>query len=126
MRRYLPHIKTAATALVILVVSLGDAGNAAKPVYKLIPHADKVFHVFMYFALTIVMLWQFRHLALRFANVAWFVLAAFAYGVIIELLQKYLTATRSFEYADILFNLAGIAIATAAFPVLRSLFRRSC
>jgi glycopeptide antibiotics resistance protein len=40
------------------------------------------------------------------------VAAAFIYGILIEFLQRWLTSTRSFELLDILFNLAGIVLAT--------------
>jgi|GEM_PF-958672 len=123
MRKYLPHIKAPAIAVIILVLSLSDAGTVARPVYRIIPHADKMFHLIMYFALTIVMMYQYRHLLLKTVNVLIIVIVAFAYGVTIELMQKYLTTSRSFEYADILFNLAGIALATGVYFSVRFLFR---
>lgn len=120
MRRALPHIKTALVAVVILLLSLGDPGTAVRPVYSLIPHADKLFHVIMYFSLTIVVLVQYRHLTVKISTVVMMVLGAFAYGVIIEFLQRWLTSGRSFELADILFNLAGIISATILFFLFRN------
>ncbi|MBE0674700.1 MAG: VanZ family protein [Bacteroidales bacterium] len=119
MRGVLPHIKTAGVAGVILLLSLGDPGTAARPVYNLIPHADKLFHVIMYFSLTVVVLVQYRHLTVKTATVVLMVMGAFAYGVIIEFLQRWLTSGRSFELADILFNLAGIISATILFFLFR-------
>ena len=127
MKRAQPHIVTALTAIMILVLSLGDAGDVARPVYMLIPHADKLFHLVMYFILTMVILTQYRYLTRKPSNVIWLSLGAFTYGVIIEFMQRYLTQTRSFEKLDILFNLAGIITGITGYYILcRILFRNRC
>jgi VanZ family protein len=127
MKTVRPHIITALTAFAILVLSLGDVGSLGRPVYNIIPHADKLFHMLMYFILTLVMLTQYRRLTLKPGNVVWLALGAFTYGVVIEFLQRYLTRVRSFEKLDILFNLAGIVAGVIAYYILcRIIFKNRC
>lgn len=130
MNKIRPHIITALTAIAILILSLGDFGKLGRlgaPVYSIIPNADKLFHMLMYFILTLVMLTQYRRLTLKPGNVIWLALGAFTYGVILEFMQKYLTQTRGFEKLDIFFNLTGIILGVFVYYVLcRILFKNRC
>lgn len=130
MKRVRPHIITALTAIAILVMSLSDGdnlGRLGRPVYNLIPYADKLFHMIMYFILTMVMLTQYRSLTLKPGNVVWLSLGAFIYGVMIEFMQRYLTQTRGFEVLDIVFNLAGIIAGVITYYILcRVIFKKRC
>ena len=130
MKKMRPHIITALTAIAIMILSLvdfGEMGRLGRPVYNIIPNADKLFHMLMYFILTMVMLTQYRRLTLKPGNVVWLALGAFTYGVLIEFMQRYLTQTRSFEKLDIFFNLTGIIIGVFVYYVLcRIIFKNSC
>jgi glycopeptide antibiotics resistance protein len=130
MNKTRPHIITALTAIAILILSLGDfseLGRLGSPVYNIIPNADKLFHMLMYFILTMVMLTQYRKLTLKPGNVVWLALGAFIYGVLIEFMQRYLTQSRSFEKLDIFFNLTGIILGVFIYYVLcRILFKNRC
>jgi VanZ family protein len=122
MRRLIPHIRTVLTAIIILVLSIGEPGSTGRMVFSIVPHADKVFHILMYFALTVTLLLEFRHQVKRKRTLILIICGAFAYGVVMELFQKYLTNSRSLEIYDMIANLIGILIATMLFLIFRRLY----
>lgn len=76
---------------------------------------DKLAHVLLFMVLTL------PALVARLAR-AWFiVLSAAGYGIIIELIQP--MTGRGFEYADILANLGGVAVALVLAPMVRRLLQ---
>lgn len=122
MRRLIPHIRTVLTAIIILVLSIGDPGDTGRAVFRVVPYADKVFHIIMYFALTVTLLLEFRHQVKRKLTLILIICGAFGYGVLMELFQKYLTSNRSLEVYDMIANLIGILIAAMLFLLFRRLY----
>jgi VanZ family protein len=111
MKNVLPHLNTALAALIILILSLGESGTSISRNFVNIPFADKIVHFIMYFILTGVVLFQYRK-RIASVNILIFIcLTIFFYGILLELLQKYLTDTRHFEVKDIIFNFGGIITA---------------
>ncbi len=99
-------------AIIILVLSLSDSDKFESISISLFPHADKIVHLLMYGTLMFSLLIGNRKwLSLNVVKYAILSSVAFSYGIIIELLQKYLTNDRSGELLDVLFNLAGIIVA---------------
>lgn len=79
-----------------------------------IPEFDKIVHFSMYAALAGLAFWSIRPTqSLRLYAIPVFA-GAFSYGLLMELLQGYVTvAQRSFSYGDIAANGAGAAVCLA-------------
>lgn len=68
-------------------------------------HFDKVVHISLFFAL--VFLWSWGIVSTKRQNsvqnlILWLAIAALAYGIAMEFVQKYWVANRSFDGADII------------------------
>ncbi len=113
------HIKVAAIAIAIMVLSLGDPGETGRTVFRFFNNADKFVHAAMYFVLTFVLIYQYR----REASKEWVIILlaslSFLYSVLMEILQMTVTSNRGFEWYDILANLAGVVLGTGFFLLLR-------
>ncbi len=76
-------------------------------------NADKVFHFFAHFGLTI--LWQITYiLSNKNTNCKpkiWICLIIAIFGIVIEFLQGTLTSYRSFDWFDVLVNVSGVLLA---------------
>lgn len=74
-----------------------------------IPQADKVAHVVMYSVMTALLLWTaaFSGPSRGFRRYGFAAAAAVAFGLLMELLQYYLTTTRSMDLLDALANAVG-------------------
>jgi VanZ family protein len=105
------NILSIITALVILYLSLANADTFSKVNVLDLPYLDKVVHMCMYFGLMIVMLFENR-LAIKTTK-GYFLLAIipFIYGVLMEVLQSWLTTSRFGDVFDAVFDLVGIFIA---------------
>lgn len=101
---------------VILFLSLENSKNI--PQIE-IPNIDKVIHFGFHFVFTI--LW-FLYLKKRFNSsknlhlLIFTLIVSFVFGIAIELLQQYFTATRNADVFDILANTSGAL--TAAFLIM--------
>lgn len=115
MKRVIPHLITALTAIAILILSLGEPGPVVPKFYRLIPHADKLVHFIMYLGFTVVLLFLYCRKKGNLDSLLITGAISFSYSVFIEFLQKYLTRSRQFELTDIFFNLCGVLIAIALF-----------
>lgn len=107
-------------ALLILYLSLASSENFDKIAVINIPGLDKIVHFGMYFFFMAVILFENKK---RIEKISVFFLIAlipFIFGLIIELLQSWLTTTRSGDIIDLLFNVAGILSALFIFLILRS------
>lgn len=115
------HIKVAAIAIVIMVLSLGDPGETGRTVFRFFNNADKLVHAAMYFVFTFVLIYEYRREAVR--NFVLMLLASlsFLYSVLMEILQMSVTTNRKFEGYDILANLAGVILGLLFFIMLRRL-----
>jgi VanZ family protein len=112
------------TALVILYLSLAPASTFSKVGDFGIPHIDKVVHICMYFGLMIVLLFENRLILKNNRSMIILSLIPLSYGILMELLQSWLTTTRTGDVKDALFDLAGILIAIIAWKLSRILRKR--
>lgn len=112
------YIKPFALLLAILVLitygSLGSGEEAARMNILKFPHSDKVIHGLMYFTLTVSLIYLMvkRYNGFKNWKVYLIVLASpIGYGLLMELLQFYLTPDRSAEVGDFIANTAGTLLA---------------
>lgn len=113
-------------AITILVLSLSDSDKFESIGISLFPHADKLVHLLMYGTLMLTLLISNRKwISSGVINYIILLLIAFSYGIIIELLQKYLTSDRSGELLDALFNLVGIVLAILAWLLVTKIRKSS-
>src|SRR5690625_3724100 len=105
--------------LVLLVLSLVKIREKSMPVD--FDNADKVFHFFAYFGLTLI--WHAYYLSkTKLPEIKinfWIALACVGFGIVIEVLQGSVTNYRSFEGYDILANSSGVILALIALFLLR-------
>lgn len=113
------HIKVAAIAIAIMVLSLGDPGDTGRTVFRFINNADKFVHAAMYFVLTFVLIYQYRREAKREWVLILLTSLSFLYSVLMEILQMTVTTNRKFEWYDILANLSGVIMGVVLFLILR-------
>jgi len=88
-----------------------------------VPYLDKVFHVLIHWLLGFIWLW-FAFSSDKYHSFIKTVLVVlvicFSYGITIELLQHYFTASRQFDLFDVLANSFGSLLGFLSFNVLRS------
>ena len=109
-------------AIAILILSLTDSDSFNKINLTHFPHADKIVHLIMYFTLMLSLIYGNRTLLVRFNSFIVLSMIPLIYGVIIEILQKYLTSNRSGELLDAVFDLIGILLAIPVWLLLKKLF----
>jgi VanZ family protein len=115
------HIKIAAIAIAIMVLSLVDPGETGRTVFRVFNNADKFVHSAMYFVLTLVLIYQYRREAAKNWVLILLATLAFSYSVLMEILQMTVTTNRKFEGYDILANFAGVILGVMFFLMLRRL-----
>jgi VanZ family protein len=115
------HIKIAAIAIAIMVLSLSDPGETGRTVFRVFNNADKLVHTAMYFMLTFVLIYQYRREASKNWVLILLATLAFSYSVLMEILQMTVTTNRKFEWYDILANFAGVILGVMLFLMLRRL-----
>lgn len=76
-----------------------------------IPYRDKFAHLAMYFLLTAVIVAEHRFSIKNIRQVFLVALIPFSVGVLMELLQLFITTNRDADFIDVIFNTAGIAFA---------------
>ena len=72
----------------------------------LVPHVDKIAHFTMYFILQLLLMWQFDEIKTGRFQIRILLLVC-AYGILLELIQKYFLVDRFFESYDIIANITG-------------------
>ena len=87
----------------------------------LFKHADKVMHLTAYFVLTTSWLFAFMHL-MNLRTKVIICSLVLLYGVLMELLQGYLTTYRQPEFLDFVANTVGVLIAFLSYRVLQNIF----
>ena len=76
-----------------------------------LPGADKIAHFLMYGGLGGLLCWAFSDGPPRYRSAPWVLSGAFAYGILMEILQSlYTDGMRAFGWDDILANVVGAAI----------------
>lgn len=123
MRSLLGHktffILALSYTLILMGLSLVKIGGESIPVD--FNNADKVFHFFAYFGLTLV--WHTYYFSKKRlpkieANFR-IGLAAIGFGIVIEVIQGTMTNYRSFEGYDVLANSSGVILAFVVLLLLR-------
>ncbi|MBA6152245.1 VanZ family protein [Gelidibacter maritimus] len=104
-------------AIVLLVLSLVSIGG-----FETLgsTHDDKLHHFGAYFVLTILIANFFKTLNLK-RGLLYALIIASAYGVIMEILQNYLTQERMFDVFDMIANAFGAIIAVLVVIFYRKL-----
>lgn len=118
------NILSVVTALVILYLSLANASTFGKVGDFGFPHFDKVVHTCIYFGLMIVLLFENRLTLKNNRSVILLSVIPLAYGILMELLQTWLTTSRTGDIFDALFDFVGILIAIIAWKLARILSKR--
>jgi VanZ family protein len=113
------NILSVVTALVILYLSLASADTFSKVSHFGFPHFDKVVHICMYFGLMIVILFENRFSLKNNRGMIFLSIIPLSYGILMELLQSWLTTTRTGDIMDALFDLAGILVAVIVWKLIR-------
>jgi VanZ family protein len=114
------NIFSVITALVIMYLSLAPADTFSEVDEFGFQHLDKVVHLCMYFGLMIVLLFENRKVLINNRSIFLLAIIPFIYGIIMELLQSWLTTTRFGETIDGLFDLAGIFLAIIVWKTFRN------
>jgi VanZ family protein len=105
------NILSVLTALVILYLSLANADTFSEVNVLDLPNLDKVVHMCMYFGLMIVMLYENRLAIKTTGDSLLLAIIPLIYGILMEVLQSWLTTTRTGDVFDAVFDLIGILIA---------------
>jgi len=87
-------------------------------VYERIPVSDKISHAIAYFALTISWFFAVKKTHGRVAPKLVIIGAIFIFGIIIEVLQEYVTSNRMLDFKDIIANTVGVLTAFGLFRYL--------
>lgn len=109
-------------ALVILFLSLTDSGNFNKINIPHFRHADKIAHLLMYAGFMFSLILVNRSRLSGSGNYLVLSLIPFSYGLLIELVQKFFSSSRSGEFLDLCFNVIGITLAITAWLIIKYLF----
>ena len=82
---------------------------------------DKYYHSFAYFTLTFSWLsfFQIKNKTLNKKFLFLIIIALTIFGIVIEVLQRYLTNYRLFDYQDMIANTIGVLIASSLFLGIR-------
>ncbi len=98
------HYKSIFWALLILILSVVRLNTSNSVKEFLIPHSDKLVHIFLYTVFSILLLMENKKSKRNYFRL----LFAISYGIVMELFQHYFTLYRSFELLDILANSTGV------------------
>jgi hypothetical protein len=105
------NILSISMALLILITSLTGAENFSRLSLVSFPGADKLVHMAVYFAFMSVIMFEHRYKLVGIGRLLFLALFPLCFGLIMELLQAWLTESRSGSWLDLLANIAGIALA---------------
>jgi len=95
-------------ALLLLYLSLANSENFEKVQQISIPYFDKIVHFGMYFVLMSVIIIEHRKNISNSLNLFLLALIPLSYGILMEILQLTLSATRSADFFDALADAAGV------------------
>lgn len=118
------NILSLTTALVILYLSFVRAETFNKVNVLDLKHLDKAVHMFMYFGLMIVLLYENRSALKSTSSIFILAIIPLTYGTLIEFLQSWLTITRKGDFFDAFFNLIGIFLAMVAWKLFQNFSKK--
>lgn len=121
------NIFSIVVALVILYLSLANSQSFDDVPFLNIPHFDKIAHFLMYFGLMSVIVFEHKNEINGRTQLSLVALIPFIYGILMEILQLTIAATRSGNFYDVLANSAGIIVSALLWlllgPRLKSFFK---
>jgi VanZ family protein len=117
------HIISAIIAIVILFLSFTRPATFEKIDLPDIPYLDKIVHACMYFVFTLALVAENRSSLKTAKNYIVLATFPFLFGSAVEILQSLLTNSRTGDFFDACFNLAGIILAISSWIIVRRLFR---
>lgn len=117
------HILSIIIAVVILFLSFTRPATFEKIDLPDIPYLDKVVHAGMYFIFTLALAFESRNSLKTTKNYLVLATIPFLFGSAVEVFQSLLTNTRTGDFFDACFNLAGILLAISFWLILRRLFK---
>ena len=100
-------------AIIILFLSVARFNTSDTIKELLIPHSDKLVHIFLYTIFSFLLLLENKKSKEMFIRL----LFSLFYGILMELFQQYFTTYRSFEVTDILANFSGSIIGSLLFKI---------
>lgn len=110
-------------AIAILFLSFAGPSTFSKINIPDIPYLDKIVHSGMYFIFTLALVAENRSSLKTTKNYLFLATIPFLFGSAIEILQSLLTNTRTGDFFDACFNLAGILLAIVFWLLIRRVFR---
>lgn len=114
--------KTLLISMLIVFLSLANFNEVPTPEIFLFKNADKLIHFIMYFTLSLVFMLEFYYShqnTVTRRKMFYINLIPLAMSIAFEIIQEYLTKTRSGSYVDEIFNMLGILFAMMAFNFIR-------
>lgn len=115
--------KTLIISLLITFLSLANFNDLSKPTVLLFPGADKMVHFIMYFTLSLVFMLECYYKSLiqpKKTKLILINLIPLLMSITFELIQEYLTTSRTGSFYDELFNILGILVAILTFYFIKS------
>ena len=106
-------------ALVILYLSLTSSDTFKDVPLINIPNIDKIIHFLMYFGFMSVIIFENRRFLKNSKKIFLIALIPLFYGILMELLQLILTASRSANFYDAVFNSLGILFSILLWLVIK-------
>jgi len=106
-------------ALLILLLSLLGSGTLERVDFLDMTFSDKIVHFGMYFGFTSVIIYENRKQVMLPGIFVVAALISFFYGIFMEFLQEYLTASRTGSVYDVIFNTAGIMASVMLWLLIR-------
>lgn len=119
--KYIKFWKPVLIAFIILYGSLTSSDNLNKIGFLAITNIDKVIHFLFYFSLSITFissLYKSTHLKLVDQYILT-IIFSISYGLIMEVLQYYLTVNRTADILDAIANTLGCIIGVLLFNYLK-------
>jgi VanZ family protein len=110
-----------------IIAYLSLAGSDSLDEFSFITFSefDKIAHFTMYFGLMSLMLFENRNRLSKTKFILLLGIIPFIFGLILELLQSWITTSRTGSIYDLLFNLAGILLSVSSFLLARRFGREN-
>lgn len=114
--------KTLIISLLITFLSLANFNDLSTPTVLLFPGADKMVHFIMYFTLSLVFMLECYYNSLiqpKRTKLILINLIPLLMSITFEIIQEYLTTSRTGSIYDELFNILGILVAILTFYLIK-------
>lgn len=112
----------------ILFLILLPSNDVSKIDFLRIPHSDKIVHFILFQVLSLLLInSRLKHLnieSLGSKEILWVSIPVICYGLVLELVQHFLVASRSGEALDLLANVTGLLAALVFYKKIFSILQR--